>query len=558
MSDLEASQDESSRVSKVSHFRLLLNQTLVTDEVLNHPYTGEGTHEAPYAIEWIPGDPKNPYNMPTKWKWIITIIMAFSTLAISFSSSAFSGAIPQVTQDLNISSELAIATVSMFVLGFALGPMSWAPMSELYGRQYVFIGCFVLCTIVAGASIASQNIATLLVLRFLAGVFGSSSIVNSAAVISDIFVAKERGLAVMVYTSAPFLGPTLGPICGGFLAQYEGWRWVNAMTVIFTGVILVLGTLLVPETYTPVMLAKRAALMSKMTGKVYKSKLELDQPRKTPAELLKITLTRPWIILFFEPIVLLLSIYSAIIYGTLYMIFTAYPIVFQGQRHWTQGNAGLPYFGIMAGQVFAMFFYIFLELAYRKRIAKNPALATPEGRLDPALIGGVLLPIGLFWFAWTTANSIHYMVSILGGTIFGFGQVLLFISLINYVIDSYTVFAASALAANAILRALFGAAFPLFTRDMYKNLGVHWASTIPAFLALACAPMPFLFYKWGYAIRMRSKYAGEAARIMASIMKQGQGPSSIEDKAVVEDDEPTSSLGKAEMRSPVSTTDAEK
>lgn len=112
----------------------------------------------------------------------------------------------------------------------------------------------------------------------------------------------------------------------------------------------------------------------------------------------------------------------------------------------------------MIGQFLAMLFYIFLETRYRKAIARDPTKATPEARLAPAMIGGVLLPIGLFWFAWTTFPNIHWAVSIIGSSFFGFGQVLLFISLFNYMIDAYTIFSSSALASSAIVRALFGAA----------------------------------------------------------------------------------------------------
>ena len=146
-----------------------------------------------------------------------------------------------------------------------------------------------------------------------------------------------------------------------------------------------------------------------------------------------------------------------VVYGILYLIFTAFPIVFQEERHWSQGMAGLSYLGVMAGQIIAMLFYVVLEARYRKKIAKDPSKQTPEGRLEPAMIGGVLLPAGLFWFGWTTFPSMHWVISIAGSSLFGFGQVLLFIGLINYIVDSYSVFAASALAANAILRALFAA-----------------------------------------------------------------------------------------------------
>jgi glucose uptake protein GlcU len=149
---------------------------------------------------------------------------------------------------------------------------------------------------------------------------------------------------------------------------------------------------------------------------------------------------------------------KCVVYGILYLIFTAFPIVFQGERHWTQGVSGLAYLGVMIGQLLAMILYVFLEGLYRKKITKNPSKQTPEARLAPAMIGGVLLPAGLFWFAWTTYSSIHWIVSIIGSSLFGLGQVLLFISMINYCIDSYSVFSASSLAGSAILRALFGAA----------------------------------------------------------------------------------------------------
>jgi hypothetical protein len=90
----------------------------------------------------------------------------------------------------------------------------------------------------------------------------------------------------------------------------------------------------------------------------------------------------------------------------------------------------------------------------------------------------------------------------------------------NYLIDAYTIYAASVLAANSVLRSLFGAAFPLFTVQMYNNLGIHWASSIPAFLALACTPFPFIFYKNGERIRMKCKYAKEAHEVLEHMKQQ--------------------------------------
>lgn len=148
---------------------------------------------------------------------------------------------------------------------------------------------------------------------------------------------------------------------------------------------------------------------------------------------------------------------------------------------------------------------------YQKISTQHNGRAPPEARLHPAMIGSIALPIGLFWFAWTNAPSIHWSVSVIASAPFGFGMVLVFLSIMNYLIDAYVIYAASVLAANSVLRSLFGAIFPLFTTYMYASLGIHWASSIPAFLALMCVPFPFLFWRYGEAIRLKCKYAAEAA-----------------------------------------------
>ncbi|MCJ1407457.1 MFS siderochrome iron transporter 1 [Ptychographa xylographoides] len=214
----------------------------------------------------------------------------------------------------------------------------------------------------------------------------------------------------------------------------------------------------------------------------------------------------------------------AIIYGTLYMMFSAFPIVYQENRGWSQGVGGLAFIGVAIGMLGAVIYTIPDNKRYQ-RVAQEATAAgakngaSPEARLPPSLIGSICLPIGLFWFAWTNYPSIHWIVSIIGTVPFGFGMVLVFLSIMNYLIDAYTIYAASVLAANSVLRSLFGAVFPLFTTQMYNNLGIHWASTIPAFLALMCVPFPFLFYKYGARIRRKCKFAREAEDTMARIMK---------------------------------------
>jgi multidrug resistance protein len=423
----------------------------------------------------------------------------------------------EVVDSFDTSIEISTLGVSLFVLGFAVGPLLWAPLSEMYGRQVIFAITYGAFTAFNAGAIGSKNIQTLLVLRFFAGAFGSSPLTNAGGQIADMFDESERGLAMGLFALAPFLGPTIGPIAGGFLGHSNGWVWIEAMMAIVSGAMWLLGLAFVPETYAPLLLRKRAQALSSMSGKVYRTKADV-YGKEVGWQALSTALVRPWILLFKEPIVSVLSIYMAIIYGTLYMLFGAFPICFQEARGWTEGTGGLAFLGVAVGMIVATMLVPLGNKRYLQTVAQHGGIAPPEARLKSATVGAVAIPVGLFWFAWTNGPSIHWISSVMAGVPFGFGMVIIFLAVTSYLIDAYTIFAASALAANSVLRSLFGFAFPLFTNYMYQNLGIHWASSVPAFLALACLPAPLFFYKRGAAIRARCPYAAESeARIRSTV-----------------------------------------
>ncbi|KAI8298504.1 Efflux pump FUB11 [Colletotrichum sp. SAR11_59] len=295
--------------TRILYWRLVADQAGITPEVLNHKYAGSGTEQDPYLVQWIPNDPRNPMGWSKPKKGIREII-----------------------EEFRISQIIATLSVSLFVLSFAIRPLMWAPLSELFGRQYFFFGTYMVLTAFNAGCAGADSARTLIILRFFAGAFGSSPLANSGGVIADMFPAAERGLAMALFAAAPFLGPVIGPIAGGFLGAAAGWRWVLGFLAAFSGTLWLAGTALVPETYAPYLLRQRAAKLSKMTGKCYMSKMEHDQGKVKLAESFRNALLRPWILLFREPIVFLLSLYMAIIYGTLYMLFAAFPIVYQQER----------------------------------------------------------------------------------------------------------------------------------------------------------------------------------------------------------------------------------
>ncbi|KAJ9097858.1 hypothetical protein QFC19_006650 [Naganishia cerealis] len=277
-------------------------------EIVSHPYSGSGTVEDPYLVDWLPADHENPMTWKEAYKWTVMMIAAVATLAVSMASSTLSAATGSIRQSFpNYHIDAYVMVTSGFVLGFVLGPLMWAPAGEVSGRRNLFIGTYVIFTIFNGAVCASQNIWTLIILRFLAGTAGSSPLTNSGGTVADLFSAKQRGLGMAIFAAAPFLGPAVGPICGGFLGETGGWRWVGALIALFSGLLTVIGFLFFPETYPVVLLRRRAELLSKVTGRtyIYKADKGKNIDLKT---LYKDALSRPWQLLFKEPIVFLLSL----------------------------------------------------------------------------------------------------------------------------------------------------------------------------------------------------------------------------------------------------------
>lgn len=263
---MDQKDPEAGHPRRLSWFRIVFDQGVLTSEIIDHPYPGSGTPDDPYLVGWLENDPRDPMQFPAWIKWSLTQVLAFSILAVSFVSSAYSGGISEVMKSLGGSQEANVLGVSIFVLGFASGPFLWGPLSgellwpivkffffflqliiiELYGRQYLFFITYMVHTAFNAGGAGAKNLQTLLVLRFFSGVFGASPLTNAGGAIADMFAASERGLAMTLFALAPFLGPVIGPVVGGFVGETVGWRWLMGVMTIFTGIVWIIGALILP------------------------------------------------------------------------------------------------------------------------------------------------------------------------------------------------------------------------------------------------------------------------------------------------------------------------
>ena len=394
----------------------------------------------------------------------------------------------------------------MSSVGFAAGPIIWAPMSEIWGRRISLLPavfCLGLFSIGTGAS---TNAASVFITRFFAGFFGSAPVSNVSAALGDIWPLEVRGIAVSFYSVMVVGGPSIGPIIGSAILQGPGWRWTEYVQAIWTFFVFAITFFCLPEVYPLVLLSRKARKLRKETG---------DERYHHPHEDIKVDvrsivtkqLSRPMKMLFTEPIVTCIAFYAAFVYAVLYLTLEAFPFVFTRVRGWTPLVGSLPFLGLFIGVCLSMVVNVANQFRYTRISKAAGGVAVPEARLPPMALGGVLFTAGLFWFAWTATPSHHWILPTLAGVLIGFGFNSIFQQSINFLIDVYKIYAASAVAGVTFLRSLMAAGLPLAVDPMLSKLGVGPGISIVGGVAALLLPVPFLFMKYGPRIRKLSKLA---------------------------------------------------
>ncbi|GME73775.1 unnamed protein product [[Candida] boidinii] len=456
-----------------------------------------------------PSDPIFPHNWPFMKKLTQCFIIGLDTFTIAFGSAIFSSAIPYVSAQYHVAEVVSTLAITLYVLGFASGPIIWAPLSELYGRRPVLVVSSIGFTLFQFAVATAKDLQTILICRFFGGFIGAAPLAVVPAAFADMFGNETRGTAIVCFSMAIFVGPMMAPILGGFIAKsYLGWRWTEYITGILGAASCVFIILFQTETHHPIILVEKAREIRRRTGN-WGIHAPHDEFQLSVKEIAEKNLTRPLKLLFTEPIIFMITLYNSFIYGIVYLFLSAYPLIFQGGYRMVPGVAELPYLGLILGINFGGLYCIYCEKFYVRKMKENNNKIIPEARLPPMIVGSVFFPIGIFWLCWTGnyPKSVHWMAPTASGLVTGFGLITIFIPSLNYIIDSYLIFAASAMAGNTFMRSGFGAVFPLFATFMFKNLHTNWAGTLIGCFSVALIPVPVLFHLYGKRIRQKSKYA---------------------------------------------------
>ncbi|KAL9060639.1 MAG: hypothetical protein Q9162_000590 [Coniocarpon cinnabarinum] len=468
-----------------------------------------------YEVQWQPDldhDPTSPRSISKPRKWLVTFAVASSSFCVTCNSSIYTTIYDQIDPRFHISREVSTLGLTTFVGGLMVGPMLLAPLSEFYGRRPIYICAYVMVFVWIIPCAVAQNIGTILVTRWFDGFFASAFLSVAGGTIGDMFHKHELSFPMMVYSGSPFMGPALGPLIGGFINQYTSWRWTFWVLLIWTGVQLALIVLFIPETYHPVLLRNKARRLRKETGEEQWA-APIEKLDRSIPNVIMWSCIRPFQLLTLEPMVLNLCLLSAVLLGILYLFFGAFPVVFQDHHGFTLSQVGLSFLGLFVGMLLAIFSDFFFQRYYRKLMREREAAGgerggtDPEMRLPPTVVGVWFVVVGLFGFGWTSYPHVHWITPIVMSGFFGFGIIACYAGIFTFLVESYPLYAASALGANSFARSVFAAGFPLFGVQMYHKLGSQWATSVLAFIALALAPFPYIFFKYGKRIRKRSRCA---------------------------------------------------
>ncbi|CCC12970.1 unnamed protein product [Sordaria macrospora k-hell] len=382
--------------------------------------------EKRFEVGWEGGDsdPLNPRSLATWRKWIIIGVLSVGSFAVTHASAIYTATYTQMNAEFHCSRIVATLGLSFFVLGIALGPF-WSPLAEFYGRRPIYICSFAGFLIWLIPSAVAKNIQTMVIARFFQGLAGSAFLSVSGGTVGDLFTRDKFQLPMAIFALSPFIGPSTGPFVGGLINTFTSWRWTHYFLIICAGVLLVCVVVLVPETYHPVLLKRKAANLRKTTGD-NRWHAPIERTTKSVVSTVGYSLLRPFQLLLLEPMCLILDIYTAVLLGVLYLFFGAFPLVFRTNYGFNLWQVGLTFMGLGVSMVLACFITpvwtrIRNGLA-EKRFKKTGIMkGEPEDQLPPVIVGAPLITGGLFMFGFSTYPWVHWIVPVIGSSIFGLG-----------------------------------------------------------------------------------------------------------------------------------------
>lgn len=457
-------------------------------------------------LKFTDDDKQDPFNWSVGRKAWITLLLCLMTLFIGLATTAYSSGIDSMVEDFGVSTELGQLGLFCFNFACAIAPLFLAPFCELVGRRVVYVGAYALFVIVFIGLALGKNIATILVMRTLSGLFGCVGTILVGGTFSDIYRPDHRAGPMACFAYVAILGTVGAPIYAGFIDETIGWRWIEGIQGLANIPLLLIIFFSLRETRGGVQLHKRAKALRKATGNErYKAKLDLET--KDIKEMLHNSSVKAVKMLATEPVVFAFGLWIAFAWFVTFLFLSVIPITFSEKRGWSEGIAGLPYISLCI-RVTIAFAANFLQIRKYKAIMKsNDRKILPESRLYGAMCGAGFLPIGLFIYSFTQYGYLPWIAPTIALAPIAAGIFFIFESTYSFTSDCYGENSSSAIAGQGLMRNTLGAVAPLFASQFFHNVGSQYAGLVLAIAATALTLIPFVMFKYGQVLRARSKLA---------------------------------------------------
>ncbi|KAF8966273.1 MFS polyamine transporter [Flammula alnicola] len=468
-----------------------------------HLEKGEKRQE-PIYIEFAPGDQHNPIHFSRRKKWVITAIACFATLLASSTASTYNLGFASMIRDLNCTEFQATIGLSVYALGFGLVPLVTASFSEEFGRLPLYIvsgiGFLLMYMMVALA----PNIQTVIIARVIQGACGSTGATMVGGTIADIWSAKERGLPMSIFAVMAVGGTGVGPVIAGWIEMNSKlqWKWIQWIQMMICAVYVVILPFMMKETRASILLTRIAKKLRKETGD-HRYRARVEDERASLGILIWISCTRPVHLMITEPVVLSFSLWIGFAWGITYCMIESISGVFEHLHGFNVGQIGTIFMTMVIGSFMGFISNLYQEKLYQRYSSTRG----PEARLYFACFAAILLPVGMFIYAWSSFSKVPWIALAIAITIFIWGVFIVYLAVFSYLADCYGPFASSALAGQSLARNMAATAFPLFTSQMYNRLDYKWANTLFGCIAAIMVPIPFVLFFFGPAIRRRSKFS---------------------------------------------------
>jgi DHA1 family multidrug resistance protein-like MFS transporter len=472
------------------------------DAVCEKPGLDRGNDRITVQCDDDGKDQANPRNWSRSkrlWTTLLLFLMVFSQ---GWVSACDSNVTKPSSKEFHVSQTSETLATALFILGISAGSLVVGPLSEELGRSPVYLvpSFLYLCFTLGDA--LSPNFAAQLVFRFLAGISASSTLSIYGGSLADMWDNEERNKIWPVFALSPLLSPILSPVAGGWITGHISWRWVYWIGLILSGVIYILALLLLPETFSPMIVQWRTHHLRTVTGSdKYTCELE---GKESLGKRLAHNLSRPVKFFTTEPIIISLGFYLVVIYVVIFTFLNGFEFIFTDTWGLSDGDTALAFLGICIGALISVALMPLINMTHR-RVGKNGD-DTPETLLLPAMVASPFFTISIFWLAWTNYKSISYWSAYASTVVFGYSLTAIFVSSYSYIINIYGTWSSSALGSVTMARYLVAAGMVVAARPMYQGIGVHWSLTFLGCLGVLCLPVPWLLYRYGKVLREKSEF----------------------------------------------------